>query len=64
VIADNLSGHDSKSTQAWLEDHPRIRHSFVPGGACWLSLQEGWWRIFRRRDPRQESGLAAAHDRA
>jgi len=48
VITDNLSSHDSKSTRAWLEDHPRIRHAFIPKGACWLNLQEGWWRIFRK----------------
>jgi len=39
VITDNLSSHDSKSTRAWLEDHPRIRHAFIPKGACWLNLQ-------------------------
>ena len=39
----------SDSTRAWLEDHPRIRHAFIPKGACWLNLQEGWWRIFRRQ---------------
>jgi transposase len=49
VITDNLSSHDSKSTRAWLEHHPRIRHAFIPKGACWLNLQEGWWRIFRRQ---------------
>jgi DDE superfamily endonuclease len=48
VITDNLSSHDSKSTRAWLEDHPRIRHAFIPKRACWLNMQEGWWRIFRR----------------
>ena len=21
---------------------------FIPTGACWLNLQEAWWRIFRR----------------
>ncbi|MFD5429669.1 IS630 family transposase [Streptomyces sp. NPDC127084] len=31
-----------------LEDHPRIRHVFIPVGACWLNLQEAWWRIFRK----------------
>jgi len=51
VIADNLSSHDSKSTRAWLEDHPRIRHAFIPKRACWLNMQEGWWRIFRRQAP-------------
>ena len=49
IITDNLSSHDSKSTRAWLEDHPRIRHAFIPKGACWLNLQEAWWRIFRRQ---------------
>ncbi len=49
VITDNLSSHDSKSTRARLEDHPRIQHAFIPKGACWLNLQEGWWRIFRRQ---------------
>ena len=48
VITDNHSSHDSKSTRAWLEDHPRIRHAFIPKRACWLNLQEGWWRIFRK----------------
>ncbi|MGO4650049.1 IS630 family transposase [Nocardia sp. 2YAB30] len=48
VITDNLSSHNSKSTREWLEDHPRIKHAFIPVGACWLNLQEPWWRIFRR----------------
>ncbi|HTU73842.1 MAG TPA: transposase [Trebonia sp.] len=48
VITDNLSSHDSKSTLTWLEDHPRMRHAFIPKGACWLNPQEGWWRIFRK----------------
>jgi hypothetical protein len=38
VITDNLSSHASKSTRAWLEDHPRIRHAFIPrapaGSTC------------------------------
>jgi hypothetical protein len=48
IITDNLSSHDSKSTRAWLEDHPRIQHVFIPTGACWLNLQGPWWRIFRK----------------
>ncbi|CAN3977571.1 transposase [Kitasatospora purpeofusca] len=48
VVTDNLSSHSSLSTRTWLEDHPRIRHVFIPVGACWLNLQEGWWRIFRK----------------
>ncbi|MFF2937565.1 transposase [Streptomyces mirabilis] len=42
IVTDNLS------TRTWLEDHPRIHHAFIPVGACWLNLQEGWWRIFRK----------------
>jgi transposase len=49
VITDNLSSHTSVSTRAWLADHPRIHHTFIPKGACWLNLQEGWWRLFRRQ---------------
>jgi hypothetical protein len=41
--------HLTATTNHWLEDHPRIRHAFIPKGACWLNLQEGWWRIFRRQ---------------
>jgi transposase len=48
IITGNLSSHDSKATRAWLQGHPRIRHAFIPKGACWLNLQEGWWRIFRK----------------
>ncbi|MGW2825951.1 transposase [Streptomyces sp. NPDC001443] len=48
VITGNLSSHNSVSTRIRLEDHPRIQHVFIPVGACWLNLQEGWWRIFRK----------------
>ncbi len=48
VITDNLSSHNSYSTRTWLADHPCIRQVFIPKGACWLNLQEGWWRLFRR----------------
>ncbi|MFJ9753054.1 transposase [Streptomyces chartreusis] len=48
VVTDNLSSHNSLSTRNWLEYHPTIRHVFIPVGACWLNLQEGWWRIFRK----------------
>jgi len=27
---------------------PRIRQGFIPKRACWLHLQAGWWRLFRR----------------
>jgi transposase len=48
LITDNLSSHNSAQTRAWLAEHPRLHHIFIPTGACWLNLQEGWWRLFRR----------------
>jgi DDE superfamily endonuclease len=48
IITDNLSSHNSLETRTWLEAHPRIHQIFIPTGACWLNLQEGWWRLFRR----------------
>jgi DDE superfamily endonuclease len=47
LITDNLSSHKSPPIQAWLEAHPRVHQVFIPKGACWLNLQEGWWRLFR-----------------
>jgi transposase len=48
IITDNLSSHNSAQTRAWMAEHPRLHHIFIPTGACWLNLQEGWWRLFRR----------------
>jgi DDE superfamily endonuclease len=48
LISDNLSSHKSPPIQDWLAANPRMRHVFIPVGACWLNLQEAWWRIFRR----------------
>jgi hypothetical protein len=48
VITDHFSSHTSVSTTDWLADHPRIGQVFIPKRACWLNLQEGWWRIFRK----------------
>lgn len=48
MITDNLSSHNSAQTRAWMAEHPRLHHIFIPTGACWLNLQEGWWRLFRR----------------
>jgi hypothetical protein len=42
IITDNLSSHYSLETRTWLEEHPRMHHVFIPTGACWLNLQEGW----------------------
>jgi DDE superfamily endonuclease len=48
VIGDNLSSHKSPPIQEWLAAHPRVHPVFIPKGACWLNLQEAWWRPFRR----------------
>ena len=48
LITDNLSSHKSPPIVAWLAAHPRARQVFIPVGACWLNLQEAWWRLFRR----------------
>lgn len=48
VITDNLASHKSPPILDWLAEHPRIRQVFIPVAACWLNLQEAWWRLFRR----------------
>lgn len=48
IITDNLSSHNSKATRTWLQGHQRLHQVFIPKGACWLNMQEGWWRLFRR----------------
>ncbi len=48
LITDNLSRHTSGPIRDWLADHPRIHQVFIPVGAWWLNLIEGWWRLFRR----------------
>ena len=48
LISDTLSSHKRPPIQAWLTEPPRVRHVFIPVGACWLNLQAAWWRIFRR----------------
>jgi hypothetical protein len=48
LIADNLSSHASAPIREWLAKHPRIHHAFIPVGAAWLNLIEGWWRLLRR----------------
>jgi DDE superfamily endonuclease len=49
LITDNLSSHTSQPIQEWLAAHPRVHQVFIPKGACWLNLQEPWWRLFRRQ---------------
>jgi transposase len=48
LVSDNLSSHTSAPIQEWLAQHPRVHPVPIPTGACWLNLQEGWWRLFRR----------------
>lgn len=48
IITDNLSSHKSPPILEWLATHPGVRQVFIPVGGCWLNLQEGWWRLFRR----------------
>jgi len=48
LIADNLSSHKSPPIRDWFAAHPRVHHEFIPTGACWLNLQEAWWRLFRK----------------
>jgi len=48
LITDNLASHKSAPIQAWLAANPRVTQVFIPVRACWLNLQEAWWRLFRR----------------
>jgi hypothetical protein len=61
LIADNLASHLSGPIRDWLADHPRISHALIPVGAAWLTLIEGWWRLFRRKAFAGQS-LANHHD--
>jgi hypothetical protein len=55
VITGNLSGHDSKSTRAWLEDHPRIRHAHATRVAtAQLNARARPW-IWGRPQPKPRS---------
>lgn len=48
LVMDNLSSHTSAPVREWLAAHPRVEQVPIPTGACWLNLQEGWWRLFRK----------------
>lgn len=61
LVADNLSSHSSGPIRDWLTAHPRFQHAFIPVGAAWLNLIEGWWRLFRRKAFAGQS-LADHHD--
>jgi len=49
VVTDNLSSHTSGKVHQWLTRHRRIQQVYIPKAACWLNLQEGWWRLLRRQ---------------
>jgi hypothetical protein len=51
LIADNLASHLSGPIRDWLADHPRITHAFIPVGAAWLNLIEGWWMSWAALPP-------------
>ena len=61
LVSDNLSSHTSGPIQQWLELHPRVHPVPLPAGACWLNLQQGWWRLFRREAFAGQS-FADAHE--
>jgi hypothetical protein len=63
LVTDHLSSHSSGPIRAWLAEHPRLQQAFLPVGAAWLNLIEGWWRLFRRTAFAGES-LADAEDSA
>lgn len=48
VVTDNLSTHTSGKVREWLTHHRRIQQVFIPKGACWLNMAEGWWRLLRK----------------
>jgi len=41
LITDNLSSHSSAQTQAWMAEHPRLHHVFIPTGAGSAQLARG-----------------------
>jgi transposase len=49
VVTDNLTAHTSGKVRQWLARHRRIQQVFIPKGACWLNMAEGWWRLLRRQ---------------
>jgi transposase len=47
LIADNLSIHHSRDTQAALLAWPDVRLQFLPTYAAWLNLIEPWWKLLK-----------------
>jgi len=48
LISDNLASHKRPPIEEWRTVNPRVHRVFMPVGACWLNLQEGWWRLLSR----------------
>jgi hypothetical protein len=48
LVSDHRSSYTSGPIQEWLGKHPRVHPMPIPTGTCWLNLQAGWWRLFRR----------------
>jgi transposase len=44
LIADNLTTHVSRETQAALLAWPEVQLLLLPQYACWLNLSEPWWK--------------------
>jgi DDE superfamily endonuclease len=51
LVADNLASHSRGPIRDWLAAHPRIQHAFIPVGAAWLNLIEGWLRASSAAKP-------------
>jgi hypothetical protein len=49
LVIDNLSIHNSVESLRWNFGHRRFYFHFLPTGAAWLNLIEGWWRILGHR---------------
>jgi len=49
VVADNVSIHKGKITQAWLAKHPRFQMHYTPVHCSWMNQIEQWFSILRRK---------------
>jgi hypothetical protein len=63
LVSDTRSSHTSGPIQEWLTQHPHVHPVPIPTGTCWLSMQEGWWRLFRREAFASQSLADARGDR-
>ena len=49
VIADNLSAHQTKLVDTFLEAHPNVRMHFTPTYSSWLNQVENWFAKIQRQ---------------